>query len=69
MASLEFELPEYIPWQRRILQTAFNLIGYPYVWGGTSSGTQSLFGVSTHGGFDCSGFGWRVYKLHSYSGG
>lgn len=68
-ASLEFELPVYTPWQRRILQTAFNLIGYPYVWGGTSSSEQSLFGVSSRGGFDCSGFAWRVYKLHSYSGG
>ena len=68
-ASLEFELPEYTPWQRRILQTAFNLIGYPYVWGGTSSGEQTVFGVSSRGGFDCSGFAWRVYKLHSYSGG
>jgi cell wall-associated NlpC family hydrolase len=68
-ASLEFELPVYTPWQRRILQTAFNLIGYPYVWGGTSAGEQALFGVSSRGGFDCSGFAWRVYKLHSYSGG
>jgi len=40
-ASLEFELPVYTPWQRRILQTAFNLIGYPYVWGGRSSGEQA----------------------------
>jgi cell wall-associated NlpC family hydrolase len=68
-ASLEFALPAYSQWQRRILQTAFNLIGYPYVWGGTSSGEQSLFGVSSRGGFDCSGFAWRVYKLQSYSGG
>ncbi|HEX7254590.1 MAG TPA: C40 family peptidase [Gaiellaceae bacterium] len=68
-ASLEFELPVYTPWQRRILQTAFNLIGYPYVWGGTSSGEQSVFGVRSRGGFDCSGFAWRVYKLQSYAGG
>ena len=25
--------------------------------------------MSSRGGFDCSGFAWRVYKLHSYSGG
>ena len=68
-ASLSFELPAYTPWQRRILQTAFNLIGYPYVWGGTSSGEQSLFGVASRGGFDCSGFAWRVYKLQPYPGG
>jgi cell wall-associated NlpC family hydrolase len=68
-ASLEFELPVYTPWQRRILQTAFNLIGYPYVWGGTSSGEQTLFGVGSRGGFDCSGFAWRVFKLQAYPGG
>ncbi len=68
-AAAEFQLPVYTPWQRRILQTAYNLIGYPYVWGGTSSGAQSLFGVSSRGGFDCSGFAWRVYKLQAYPGG
>ena len=68
-ASLEFALPVYTLWQRRIVQTAFNLIGYPYVWGGTSAGAQSLFGVSSRGGFDCSGFAWRVYKLQQYPGG
>ena len=68
-SAVEFELPVYTPWQRRILQTAFNLIGYPYVWGGTSSGEQSLFGVRSRGGFDCSGFAWRVYKLQAYPGG
>jgi cell wall-associated NlpC family hydrolase len=68
-SAVEFELPVYTPWQRRVLQTAFNLIGYPYVWGGTSSGDQSLFGVGSRGGFDCSGFAWRVYKLQGYPGG
>jgi cell wall-associated NlpC family hydrolase len=69
VAAAEFELPVYTPWQRRILQTAFNLIGYPYVWGGTSSSEQTLFGVRSRGGFDCSGFAWRVYKLQVYPGG
>jgi cell wall-associated NlpC family hydrolase len=68
-SAVEFELPVYTPWQRRVLQTAFNLIGYPYVWGGTSSGSQSLFGVRSRGGFDCSGFAWRVYKVQAYPGG
>jgi cell wall-associated NlpC family hydrolase len=68
-AAVEFELPEYTPWQRKVLQTAVNLIGYPYVWGGTSSGAQTLFGVSSRGGFDCSGFVWRVFKLQRYAGG
>ena len=64
-----FELPQYTPWQRKVLQTAVNLIGYPYVWGGTSSGTQTLLGVTSRGGFDCSGFVWRVFKLQRYVGG
>ncbi len=68
-SAAEFELPAYTPWQRKVLQTAFNLIGYPYVWGGMSSGEQSLFGVRSRGGFDCSGFLWRVFKLEPYAGG
>ncbi|MDP9492350.1 MAG: C40 family peptidase [Actinomycetota bacterium] len=68
-SAAEFELPVYTTWQRKLLQTAFNLIGYPYVWGGTSGGEQSLFGVRSRGGFDCSGFAWRVYKLQPYAGG
>jgi cell wall-associated NlpC family hydrolase len=35
VAAAAFELPLYTPWQRKVLQTAVNLIGYPYVWGGT----------------------------------
>jgi cell wall-associated NlpC family hydrolase len=64
-----FALPVYTAWQRRVLQTAFKLIGYPYVWGGASTEQQSLFGRRVPGGFDCSGFVWRVYKLESYAGG
>ena len=67
--AAEFELPTYTPWQRRILQTAFDLIGYPYIWAGTSSEEQSLSGRRVPGGFDCSGFAWRVYKLQPYGGG
>jgi cell wall-associated NlpC family hydrolase len=68
-AAAEFVLPTYTAWQRKVLQTAVNLIGYPYVWGGTSGGAQTLFGVSSRGGFDCSGFVWRVFKLQQYAGG
>jgi cell wall-associated NlpC family hydrolase len=67
-AALGFELPELTPWQRRILQTAVSFIGYPYIWGGTSEKTQSPLGVQVPGGFDCSGFVWRVYKLQAYPG-
>ena len=68
-AATEFLLPAYTPWQRKVVQTAVDLIGYPYVWGGTSSGPQTLFGVTSRGGFDCSGFVWRVFKLQRYPGG
>ena len=56
-AALSFSLPGLDPWQRRILETAFSLVGNPYVWGGESE---------REGGFDCSGFVWRVYKLQQY---
>jgi cell wall-associated NlpC family hydrolase len=63
-----FVLPELTAWQRQILRTAVSLIGYPYVWGGTSEKPQTPLGVQTPGGFDCSGFVWRVYKLQKYAG-
>jgi cell wall-associated NlpC family hydrolase len=61
-----FELPQLNDWQRQILNVAFSKIGMPYVWGGTSDGTETEFGVTSRGGYDCSGFVWRVYKLQSY---
>jgi cell wall-associated NlpC family hydrolase len=66
--AAEFELPDLTPWQRKILKVAVSFIGYPYVWGGTSEHPQTPLGLSTPGGFDCSGFVWRVYKLQSYAG-
>lgn len=54
--------------QQRILTYAFGLVGYPYVWGGTSTTKQTPFGVRAPGGFDCSGFIWQVYKLRAYPG-
>ena len=61
-----FTLPALTPWQKRILNTAVRFIGYPYVWGGESELVTSPFGTQVHGGFDCSGFVWRVYKLEQY---
>jgi cell wall-associated NlpC family hydrolase len=61
-----FQLPQLNDWQRRILDVAFSKIGMPYIWGGTSDGAETEFGVSSRGGYDCSGFVWRVYKLQSY---
>jgi cell wall-associated NlpC family hydrolase len=64
-----FTLPELTPWQAEVLQTATKLIGYPYVWAGTSELPQQLNGKTLPGGFDCSGFVWRVFKLQAYDGG
>ena len=65
--AASFALPEVSDWQRQILKTAFSKIGMPYVWGGTSDNTETDFGVTARGGYDCSGFVWRVYKLQSYA--
>jgi len=66
--ALTFELPDLTTWQTKILQTAVSFIGFPYVWGGTSENAQTPLGLHTPGGFDCSGFVWRVYKLQTYAG-
>ena len=63
-----FVLPVLTPWQKQVLTTAVKFIGYPYVWGGESETTVSPYGPQVHGGFDCSGFVWRVYKLQRYAG-
>jgi cell wall-associated NlpC family hydrolase len=65
-AAATFTLPTLTHWQQRVLRTAVRYIGYPYVWGGESETKESQFGVQAHGGFDCSGFVWRVYKLQQY---
>jgi cell wall-associated NlpC family hydrolase len=65
-AAATFTLPTLTPWQQRILQTAIRFIGFPYVWGGTSEKAEAPFGLKAPGGFDCSGFVWRVYKLQAY---
>jgi cell wall-associated NlpC family hydrolase len=67
-AAVSFQIPLLTPWQRRVLTTAVGFIGYPYVWGGEFERPESPFGVQPQGGFDCSGFAWRVYKLQAYPG-
>lgn len=66
--AMSFDVPKLTTWKRRVLRRAIRFVGYPYVWGGSSEGAQSLFGVSSRGGFDCSGFAWRVYKLEPWIG-
>ena len=63
-----FAVPQLSDWQRRILARAVALVGFPYVWGGSSETAQAPFGVTVPGGFDCSGFTWRVYKLQDFDG-
>jgi cell wall-associated NlpC family hydrolase len=62
-------LPALTTWQKRVLATAVRFIGFPYVWGGTSEHAEAPVGVKAPGGFDCSGFVWRVFKLEPYLGG
>ena len=65
-----FALPAYTDAQRAALTIAVSRIGYPYVWGGEADTTYNpLTGSQPHGGFDCSGFVWRVYKLSGLAAG
>jgi cell wall-associated NlpC family hydrolase len=65
-AAGSFGLPAFTAWQARILTSALSFVGFPYVWGGTSEKRQTVLAVTSRGGFDCSGFVWRVYKLQAY---
>ena len=62
-----FSLPALTDWQKAILTTALARVGMPYIWGGTNDGPETEFGISSRGGYDCSGFVWRVYKLQTYA--
>jgi cell wall-associated NlpC family hydrolase len=65
-AAATFTLPPLSATQREILHTALSFVGFPYVWAGTSEKAEAPAGVQAHGGFDCSGFVLRVYKLQAY---
>lgn len=67
--SATFAPPLVSGWQQTVLQQAVALIGYPYVFAGTSERPQTVLGQAVPGGFDCSGFVWRVYKLADYTVG
>ncbi len=66
-AAESFSLPRLTSWQQVVLSRALRFVGSPYVWGGTSEKPQELFGKLEPGGFDCSGFVWRVYKLQPFA--
>lgn len=58
-----FALARYGPAAKRALTLAVSKIGMPYIWGGETDAVSSQFGYQAHGGYDCSGFVWRVFKL------
>ena len=68
LAAEGFALPTLTAWQREVLSRALRFVGSPYVWAGSSERPQELFGKLLPGGFDCSGFVWRVYKLEPFAG-
>ncbi len=68
-AADTFALPSLTGWQKRVLGTAAALIGHPYVWAGTSEFPEGPLGPQIKGGFDCSGFAWRVFKVQAYPSG
>lgn len=57
-AFAAFALPRYGSRQRAALRVAVSRIGMPYVWGGETDGVSL---GQRHGGYDCSGFAWRVF--------
>ena len=65
----DVSFPEATGLQQLVLRRAVSFVGWPYVWGGTSEGAQQLWdGKRLPGGFDCSGFIWRVFKLEPFPG-
>jgi cell wall-associated NlpC family hydrolase len=65
-ALTTFALPAYGAAQRSALRIAISKIGMPYIWGGETDGPS--WG-QVHGGYDCSGFAWRVFKLSGLPAG
>jgi cell wall-associated NlpC family hydrolase len=70
--SVRTGVDDFVPapldgWQQEILKRALHFVGRPYVWAGVSERPQQLLDGTMPGGFDCSGFVWRVYKLQSYA--
>jgi cell wall-associated NlpC family hydrolase len=58
-----FQLPDYTPAQRAVLRLAVSKVGMPYIWGGETDTAGSWYGWQAHGGYDCSGLVWSVFKL------
>ncbi len=60
-----FALPSYDAGTRAALRLAVSKIGMPYVWGGE---TDAVSPGQVHGGYDCSGFVWRVFTPAAIGG-
>ena len=60
---MQYQLPAMTAGQRKPLRLAVSKIGMPYVWGGETDTTRGADGPQVHGGYDCSGYVWRVFKL------
>jgi cell wall-associated NlpC family hydrolase len=61
-----FSIPPLSTAQRAALRVAVSRIGMPYIWGGETDGPSV---GQVHGGYDCSGFAWRVFKLSGLAAG
>jgi cell wall-associated NlpC family hydrolase len=66
---VRFAVPALTGSQRRVLRVAVSKIGMPYVWGGETDGRAGVWGRQQHGGYDCSGFAWRVFKTPGFPAG
>ena len=68
-ATDQLALPLVTGAQQQLLRRAVAFVGWPYIWGGTSEASQQLWdGKQLPGGFDCSGFVWRIFKLEPFAG-
>ena len=71
--AASFSVPALTDLQREVLARALRFVGYPYVFAGMSEKTQKIWSatapgntITVPGGFDCSGFVWRIYKLQPF---
>jgi cell wall-associated NlpC family hydrolase len=64
--SMLAHIPATTGERHAIVTRALSRLGMPYVWGGeadVAEGDSFPFGPQAHGGYDCSGFVWRVVAL------
>ena len=64
-----FTLPPIPANRLKPLRIAVSKIGMPYIWGGVADTAGQSGGAQVRGGYDCSGFSWRVFKLSDLSVG